>query len=56
MNRHQQKILKEWDAFDSQNISTERLFAMVEAVAGVDAGEISEALYKRHMEEAHDGN
>lgn len=45
MNGHQREIVKAWRDFDSGEISTERLFALVEDATGADAGEISEALY-----------
>ena len=47
----EQRILKAWDMFEEQapNISTERLFAMVQDYIGdgIDAGDISYALMSR---------
>ena len=48
------RILSAWDMFEDQDpdISTERLFAMVEGYIGngINAGHISSALYQRHIE------
>ena len=41
-----ERILETWDANDTEDISTEMLFAIVEDITGYDAGDIAEALYK----------
>lgn len=48
MKDWEQAILSAWDMFEEQDhdISTERLFAMVEDTTGRDAGDIAETLAK----------
>jgi len=47
----EQRILAAWDMFEEidPDISTERLFAMVEDETGADAGDISYALMSRQI-------
>lgn len=51
MTKRQRKIIDAWNMFEEQDpdISTERLFAMVEDFTGADAGDIAEALYTEHI-------
>ncbi|GEM_PF-5978479 len=51
VTKRQRRILRVWDALDDGDISTEMLFAMVENETGADAGDISEALLARKMED-----
>ena len=50
LTKRQKKILAAYEMFDDDDVSTERLFAMVEDYTGADAGEISAALYAAEME------
>jgi len=49
----QRQIEDAWDKFEDADpdTSTERLLAMIEDETGADAGDISGALYKRHLAE-----
>ena len=44
-------IILAWERCEEQepDISTERLFAMVEEITGYGKGDISEALYQKHL-------
>ena len=53
MTKKQKQIIAAWDMFEDlePDISTERLYAMVDSYTGFDTDEITEALYAEHLEE-----